>query len=282
MLRIKEIGDHPQDLFRFALDNIHAGIECVLIIITLVEGSSSRRVGTPMVVLEDGRFAGYVSSGCLDVDIASQALETLATNDIRKVRYGKGSPYIDLKLPCGGGLDVIFIPRPEITQLERVTSSLENRKPARFILPVSKVAEESPSHFDYVPRLRMMVFGEGVETDSFVKVSKASDLEVILNADVYNIKADEWTAIILLFHDHDKEIDILKQAVTTSAFYIGAMGSRKSQNNRLLALSDVGLGDGDISKIRGPIGLVPSTRDAGRLAVSILGEIFELDRLRTI
>jgi len=272
MKPLSQIGDHPQDLFNFAVSEIQAGKDCVLGIITHIEGSSARPVGSPMIICNDGRYAGYVSSGCLDQDIATQSLETLRTGQTREVRYGKGSPYIDLRLPCGGGLDVLFVPRPNEPMLRSVCETLERRQLAELNL--------GDHRFIYSPKLRLMIFGQTQEADRLVEMAKTSNLDVELNPDLENLEADRWTAIILLFHDHDKEIPILKAALETQAFYIGAMGSRKSHATRLEALKQEGVTPENLTQIKGPIGLVPSTRDAGRLAISVLAEIFETDRLR--
>ena len=88
---------------------------------------------------------------------------------------------------------------------------------------------------------------------------------------------DNWTAVVLLFHDHDWEINILKQVAAGDAFYIGAMGSVKTHQVRLSKnLSSAGVSLSDISKIRGPIGLIPSMRDTNLLALSTLAEIVKV------
>lgn len=276
MQALTHIGDHPEDLYLFALELLQAQNKLVLVIIVEIEGSSSRRVGMPMIVVENGEYAGYISSGCLDTDIARQALDTLVTNESRKVRYGKGSKYIDLVLPCGGGLDLLFIPNPSLGLISDLVETMKARQPSQL-----SVVHDAIEHvFEYAPRLKLLVFGEGVEALRLVEISKASNIEVHLNPEISQIIADEWTAIVLLFHDHDKELAILKAAVETKAFYIGAMGSRKSHENRLKALAEMGLKSESLSRINGPIGLVPSTRQASRLAISVLAEIYEFDRKR--
>ena len=276
MPALTPIGDHPEDLYAFALESLRAKKNIVIVIIVAIEGSSSRRVGTPMIVLETGDYAGYVSSGCLDEDIAGQALEALKTGRTHKVRYGKGSKYIDLILPCGGGLDLLCIPNPEIELVAQLVDAAKNRCPGE--LSIAHAA--SHYKFEYAPRLRIVVFGEGGEASRLVEIAKAGNIEVILNPETDTIKADEWTAIILMFHDHEKELPILKSAIETPAFYIGAMGSRKSHSNRMEALAEMGLDSKSLSRIKGPIGLVPSTRDASRLAISVLAEIYDFDRKR--
>ena len=88
-----------------------------------------------------------------------------------------------------------------------------------------------------------------------------------------DLAADPWTAVTLFFHDHDWEPPILAAALATPAFYIGAQGSRRSADLRLIALQARGLGPGDLARLKGPVGLIPSARDAGTLAVSVLAEV---------
>lgn len=87
------------------------------------------------------------------------------------------------------------------------------------------------------------------------------------------MKIDPRTAIILFFHDHDWEPGILADALTSDAFYIGAQGSRRARDVRLLELEAMGVSKTDRARLFGPVGLIPSVRDAKTLAVSTLAEI---------
>ena len=78
-----------------------------------------------------------------------------------------------------------------------------------------------------------------------------------------------------MFHDHDWEPQILIQALAGPAFYIGAMGSERTHNMRQQALIERGIAAKDIARIEGPIGLIPSMRDANLLALSTLAQIVE-------
>jgi len=77
-------------------------------------------------------------------------------------------------------------------------------------------------------------------------------------------------------HDHDWEPALLAQALAGDAFYIGAVGSPHTHVKRASLLKTSGLHADDIARIKGPIGLVPSLRDASMLAVSTLAEIIEV------
>ena len=86
-------------------------------------------------------------------------------------------------------------------------------------------------------------------------------------------RVDDRTAICVLTHDPKFDIPLLKAALETSAGYIGAMGSRKTdaeRNERLLA---EGLTPDDLRRIAGPIGLDIGARTPEEVAVSIVAEI---------
>ena len=85
----------------------------VLALITGVEGPHYRNPGAVMgfPALEDGDLGavGQLSSGCIEADLALHAAEVWRDGAGQQLRYGLGSPFVDLRLPCGGGLDVALI-----------------------------------------------------------------------------------------------------------------------------------------------------------------------------
>lgn len=94
-----------------------------LAFVTGVDGPSCRPLGAAMVLTRDG-WLGSLSSGCIDADIAHHAREVAASGQPRDLRYGAGSPFRDLELTCGGGLDVRVIPRPDARLLAALTRGL--------------------------------------------------------------------------------------------------------------------------------------------------------------
>lgn len=93
------------------------------------------------------------------------------------------------------------------------------------------------------------------------------------------------SGVLLLFHDHDWEPVFLTAALATPAGFIGALGSQKTQAARLAHLAGTGVSNDNLKRVRGPIGLVPSLRDANLIAVSALAEIaqaFAYDQQRVV
>jgi xanthine dehydrogenase accessory factor len=86
------------------------------------------------------------------------------------------------------------------------------------------------------------------------------------------IDPDIGTAILVLTHDDKFDIPLLKAAVKTDAFYIGALGSRRNQERRRAVLRDEGVTDEELERISGPAGLDVGAESPAETALSMLGE----------
>src|SRR3546814_10428076 len=82
------------------------------------------------------------------------------------------------------------------------------------------------------------------------------------------LEGDPWTAFLFLFHNHDWEPPLLARALETESFWVGAMGSPRTQKARRAALKAYGIEEEIIARVRGPIGLIPHTRDPATLGRS--------------
>lgn len=90
---------------------------------------------------------------------------------------------------------------------------------------------------------------------------------------------DARTAVIALTHVSAIDDKALSLALKSEAFYIGALGSRKTQSSRLARLAGAGFTDAELARIRGPIGLSIGAVGGPEIAVSILGELIKALRL---
>lgn len=282
----------------------------VLAIITRTEGPSYRPVGAIMALMDNQTHVGTLSSGCVEADLALHATEVLQTGRPKTVLYGRGSPYIDIQLPCGGGLEIMLLPDPDTRLLGKLIDTLEARKPATLVidlqsgaLDVDPVAPADINIFSvrFEPELRSFIFGKGPEASTFARlVQSAGYPNILLSpndetlADAAeagcvtrhlssrtvpaDIVPDAWSSVVLFFHDHDWEPPILAHVLETDAFYIGAQGSRRAHEARMLELEKMGVSKAARHRVRGPIGLVPSARDARTLAVSVLAEVLAVAR----
>ena len=83
---------------------------------------------------------------------------------------------------------------------------------------------------------------------------------------------DARTAIITLTHDPKLDDPALDRALRSKAFYIGALGSRRTHARRLDRLRELGHDDAAMARIKGPVGLNIAAVTAPEIAVSILAE----------
>ncbi|MEV5574705.1 XdhC family protein [Spirillospora sp. NPDC052269] len=87
---------------------------------------------------------------------------------------------------------------------------------------------------------------------------------------------DERTAICVLTHDPKFDVPLLEIALHTPAGYVGAMGSRRTHEDRLARLREAGLTEAELSRLRSPIGLDLGARTPEETAVSIAAELVQL------
>ena len=87
------------------------------------------------------------------------------------------------------------------------------------------------------------------------------------------IETDQNTALIALTHDPKIDDPALQYALNNKFFYIGALGSKKTHENRCLRLKKSGFVSKQISKIFGPIGIKLGGRSAPEIALSIIAQL---------
>lgn len=94
------------------------------------------------------------------------------------------------------------------------------------------------------------------------------------------LRADRYTAYLMLTHDPKIDDAALNFALKSHAFYIGALGSRKTHGKRIERLQALGFDEQAIKRIQAPIGLNIGAISPAEIALSILGEITAKLRLK--
>lgn len=280
----------------------------VLAVLTATHGPAYRDAGAALAILSDGRFAGAITAGCIEADLMARAREVRATGRAQRLRYGEGSPFLDLRLPCGGAIEIALFLLHDADCLDALSAARRARRPVALTLDEHHRLSLGPwrqtgrNEADFIrgfrPPLRFAIFGAGPEATVFADLVRSLRMDHLLFshddatlevADALGCRTrqvrspgswdeaeiDQETAGVLFYHDHDHETDILRRLLQTPAFYIGAQGSRRTQLRRMERLEALGVEAAVLERVRGPIGLIPSSREPRSLAVSVLAEILE-------
>lgn len=299
----------------FALEELNAGGRVALATIVGLDGPFSRPVGAQLAIAGDGRFRGGISGGCLETVVVEAALDCMRQGRNALLRYGAGSPFLDVRLPCGGGLDLAIDVHIEAAELARLIQLVGLRQPAALLLspgspdagvfckptiPEPYLSRQFVRRF--VPQLRLVIAGRGWEVAALARAGQWLDCEVVVASQepatleacrshaaqtillksptrVPDLGLDQWSAFVCLFHEHEWEAALLLDALRSPAFYVGALGSRPTHLKRLDTLRELGAGPDDVERLRAPIGLF-AAREPRMIALSTLAEIASLWQAR--
>jgi len=282
-------------------------------IATVVEtwGSSPRPLGSKMLVGRSGHMAGSVSNGCIEGDVFEEAQEVLASGRPKLVEYGVADDVaFEVGLACGGHIEVFIQPATEThdealrllaeerpfvltTDLASGQTDLVQRAPQtelpirdgdRFEEPFARPAHmvivgaihiAIPLHrLARVMGYRVTVVDARAQFATRERFPEADELVIQWPDEALGgMTIDRSTALVILTHDPKFDLPALRAALPTGAGYIGAIGSRKTNQNRFDALRAEGFSDHQLARVHGPIGLDLGGRGAEETALGIMAEV---------
>lgn len=275
-------------------------------------GSAPRPVGSIVLIRGDGILKGSVSGGCIEDDlilrVKSGELPKLLPCEVtcgvsadEAHRFG---------LPWGGTLKLIVEPVGPASGLERLLELTGRGTVVERTLDMSSgradVHECNKSQdvqFDgqslrtvHGPQYRLIIVGAGQLSEYVAPMAVPLGYDVIV-CDPREKYASEWpvphtqitrempddllirigldrhTAVVTLTHDPKLDYLALIEALNSSAFYVGALGSPANNSKRRARLRLFDLRDDHVARLRGPIGLHIGAQTPPEIAVSILAEM---------
>ena len=264
------------------------GIPFALATLVEIDGSSPRPLGSQMVVASTGKSIGQISGGCCENAIRAEAIDALENETNKLLRFGKDSPFIDIQLPCGSGITVKidrFVPDYVIYELSENHScrqsstlliSLNLNEDIRLLTQSTEPRDDDFSK-QYNAPIKLFVAGKGPIVSALKQQASLLEMDWELcteNGD-FAEKIDQWSCVITLYHDHEKEDAYLIPSLKTNAFYIGSLGSQKTHQQRLFRLLDKGCDENDLKRIKGPVGIPIKSKSPPEIALSIMAEILQ-------
>lgn len=299
-------------VLKSAVDWLKAGHPVAIATVVQTWGSAPRPVGSWVAIRQDGQVAGSVSGGCVEDDLIRRVqTEILTRNTPEMVVYGVSQQEAArFGIPCGGTLRLLIEPKPELALLEELLRAISLHQITRRSVDIASGKsiledgnrsdtfsyDEKTMRTTYGPRWRMVIIGAGQLSLYTADFALASDFEVIVidpreeyaegikRDDLTFIKGmpddvlleigiDPHTAVVALTHDPKLDDLALMEALKSSAFYVGALGSKVNTQKRKERLLDFDLSDEQVKKLHGPVGLHIGALTPPEIAVSILAEV---------
>jgi xanthine dehydrogenase accessory factor len=267
-----------------------------------------RPVGAQMVITDD-ICCCFLLGSCIEADVALHGREVLSEGEPRHLVYGLGSPFVDMRLPCGGRLEVLVerVPQDDsaVATLEELTRA---RQPAFWTSDGRNRSCDAAGEDHggdavaariFHPRQRLVVIGADPFALAIAGMGATLDWEVTLvcpfgpeaapslpigysrqpvERAFAEIGLDAWTAVAIATHDLDHDQDALVSALPSEAGYVGVLGARRRLPERLALLRAAGLDESALIRLRAPIGLALGATSPWEVAVSVAGEIIASGR----
>jgi xanthine dehydrogenase accessory factor len=282
-------------------------------IATVVEtwGSSPRPLGSKMIVTASGKMAGSVSNGCIEGAVFEEAQKVLKSGRPKLVAFGVADDVaFEVGLACGGHIELMIQPltpahlrlielidaeRPAVMRTNLVTGEtiLDERQPQSdtpsfdgdwFVEPHPRSAHlviVGAIHIA-IPLHRMAkLLGYRVTVidarGKFLTPERFPEADELIqkwpDEGLAGITLDRSTYVVILTHDPKFDLPALRSVLGKDLRYIGAIGSRKTNQIRFDELLKEGFTAEQIAKVHGPIGLDLGGRGAEETALGIIAEL---------
>ena len=217
---------------------------------TVVSGPTA--VGRHLVVRSD-RVEGSLGSSRLDDAVADDALGLLRSGTTGFLRYGSDGQRLERDLEV---FVLSYAPPPRLIIFGAIDFSAALAKAGKFLGFHVTVCDARPV---------------------FATPKRFPDADEVVvdwpNRWLDGAEVDERTVICVLTHDPKFDVPALQVALRTPAAYIGAMGSRRTHEDRMVRLRAAGLTEKELARLHSPIGLDIGARTPEETAVSILAEV---------
>lgn len=288
-----------------------AGRPAALATLFRVEGSAPRGPGAQM--LFDGpRASGYFSGDCIEGDVARHAAGVLADGQPRRLHYGTGSPWIDIRLRCGGALHILLERiAPDSPAARALLDHAARREPcvwssdgARQTVerdasaPLLAVSEDPLTiHRRFDPPRRLIVSGGDPGALALARLGAEARFDTILlrpdgpespvplpgvtylraepSDALPKLGIDRWTAYVGATHEDHHDLGGCLHALRHGAGYVGMIGAKSRAPGRLAALEAAGATPAELARLHLSPGIAGLGKAPWEVAVGILAEVMQ-------
>jgi xanthine dehydrogenase accessory factor len=226
------------------------------------QGSTPRRAASKMLVYSDGRILGSVGGGEMESRVIAEARQAILDGRPRLVEYSMSDPERGDPGVCGGQMEIFVEPIQP--------------KPTLLIFGAGHVGR-AVAHLAHWLGFRVVAFDDRPEYCTPETFPEADEHYPGLIEEIgAQIKITPWTYIVLTTRSVDVDVQILPTLLPSSAAYLGVIGSRRRWATTCQKLIDLGISQGELSRVHSPMGLKLKAETPEEIAVSIMAEIILL------
>jgi xanthine dehydrogenase accessory factor len=258
------------EILKETLGRINKGETIALATIVETKGSTPREVGAKMVVGKNGLIAGTIGGGITEAKVIEEVKQALREGKGKLLAYHltKEQAALDEGAICGGDMKVfidILRPKEEVLIFGA----------GHIAIWVSKLAKMVGFKVTVIDSRK-----EFANQDRFPEVDEIITEDTEKNLRHLNIVPS--TYIIVVTRGHLKDEEVLASVVRSNAAYIGMIGSRKKNATVFQHLEEQGISARELKKVHAPIGMDIGAQTPEEIAVSIMAEIIQVRRKKSI
>lgn len=240
---------------------INANRPFVLCTIIATEGSTPRKTGTKMIVLEDASIIGTIGGGNLEHVVIKRALAAL---NEKKPQIAKFNLKEELNMECGGGITLFIEPFFSTLKLYIFGAGHIGQQ----LFPLGKKIGFSVTIIDNRSELLL--------PEAYPEDIKLLNMEPVEALPLLSF--DSSTYVVIITHKHIHDFDILRQVIHKPLAYVGMIGSSRKVGQALMKLQEEGITNENLKKLYAPIGFGIKADTPEEIAILIAAELVKIKK----
>ncbi|GAA5315662.1 MAG: XdhC family protein [Candidatus Pelagadaptatus aseana] len=293
------------------LSALERGAEATLISVAQTYGTSPRPVGALLAITSDQQIFGSVSGGCIEEDLIEKLIAEPPSQPYIQLYGETAEERYRFGLPCGGTMKLVVEPMVDRDEILRLIDAIERRDILVRSLDLSTGQSQLQQGCNtasaqlkdnqwinvFGPLYQLVIIGAGQTSEYLAEMALTLEFKVhicdprpeyhrhwpVKNCLIHTeypddtlskIGIDARTAIVALTHDPKLDDLALITALGSEAFYVGALGSvRTSDNRRQRLRQHFDFSEQALAQLHAPVGLDIGSKTPPEIALSVLAEV---------
>jgi xanthine dehydrogenase accessory factor len=234
-------------------------LNSVLCLVVQTSGSTPRKIGSKMLVYEDGSISGSIGGGNIEKKVIEQAIVQLQEGKPATFKYNLVK---DLEMCCGGRMAIYFEPIMKKNKLYIFGAGHTGEALAKYAVNFK---------FD------ISLFDDRKEYLEKIKLDDVEKVECNFSKPLKGIECDAQTYVVIMTYNHQVDREVLSYFAGKELAYLGMIGSmRKIEVTKKMLRDEQKVTVQQINKIDMPIGIDIKVEEPEEIAISVLAKLIDV------